>query len=515
MAAVFVLVAPVLGGQPDDGWVFVPRQKLEACDGQIRDRFGKSLAIDGDTIALAAPEEDELGLDAGAVYVFERGDDGTWSETVKIVEENGLFGSTVNLDGDTLSASCPLTDDGEGAIFFYERGEAPGTWHLTAKVKHPNPYRFQQGFGGGFLQGDEFYTGDAFDDMAAPSGGAVYGFYRHAGGPDAWGHLLTLTAPDAKVSDNFARVIVDGETMIVGAGGNNDKGIDAGAAYVYTRGEHGGWIPIQKLYASLPGTSHHFGSVKALEGDVAAFGVDNDTDNGHPGGTAYVFERDETGRWAETARITSSDGAAGDFFGETVAVARGRVLVGAPGEDEMGNGAGAVYVFEKDAAGAWVETRKLVPPPVDDITNFGAALATSGNRLLVGAPLDDSRGLDVGSAYLFELAPPTAFALRLADDELAPGERIEIATMLRYAEAHPVTAPYELLVLDATGEVVSSFVTTSRTFRPGELVPKTMAYTLPLDLPPGSYDFVAGLLGAGDDGSQPIAWDRRPFTVVP
>jgi hypothetical protein len=56
-----------------------------------------------------------------------------------------------------------------------------------------------------------------------------------------------------------------------------------------------------------------------------------------------VFVRSSTGAWSEQAKLTASDGAAGDIFGNSVAIAGSTTLVGAPGNQ----GTGAGYVFVK------------------------------------------------------------------------------------------------------------------------------------------------------------------------
>ena len=65
-----------------------------------------------------------------------------------------------------------------------------------------------------------------------------------------------------------------------------------------------------------------FGISVAIDGDTAVVGAYGDDDNGLSSGSAYVFVKPGSG-WAnmtETAKLTASDGAAGDFFGRSGAI---------------------------------------------------------------------------------------------------------------------------------------------------------------------------------------------------
>ena len=140
----------------------------------------------------------------------------------------------------------------------------------------------------------------------------------------------------------------------------------------------------QKLYASDAAAADTFGeSVAASENYLVVGAPGNDVIFGTlvaDMGAAYVFVRNVADEWIQQARLTPIDGgtpvsgpAAG--FGGSVAISGQMVLVGAPGER-------AVYVYHEDGAGGWPHFQKIVSPSSD---LFGAALAVSGDRLIVGA----------------------------------------------------------------------------------------------------------------------------------
>ena len=110
--------------------------KLKAGDPEGYDRFGTSVAVDGDAVVVGAPNKDgnvDTGDDSGAVYVFLRDQGGAdqWGEADKLAASDGQagdrFGVSVAVSGSTLAAGAYLEDGGEGdplansgAVYVYE-----------------------------------------------------------------------------------------------------------------------------------------------------------------------------------------------------------------------------------------------------------------------------------------------------------------------------------------------------------------------------------------------------------
>ena len=103
----------------------------------------------------------------------------------------------------------------------------------------------------------------------------------------------------------------------------------------------------------MPAQAQQFGGSLAL-GDEDLFV--SETRNRVFPGVVYVYQRQD-GTWQETAQLTASDATdAADRFGRALAVEGRTLLVGASARDAS---TGAAYVFEKDDAGAWVQTARL------------------------------------------------------------------------------------------------------------------------------------------------------------
>ena len=96
---------------------------------------------------------------------------------------------------------------------------------------------------------------------------------------------------------------------------------------------------------------------------------------------------------ATEVKISSADGITGDSFGISVATGNSRVVVGANGSDTKGIDAGAAYIF--DLSG----TQLIKITAADGVAgdSFGSAVSIGNGKIVVGAPLDDDKGVDSGS----------------------------------------------------------------------------------------------------------------------
>lgn len=167
-------------------------------------------------------------------------------------------------------------------------------------------------------------------------------------------------------------------------------------------------LETQKLVAASPASGDHLGTSVALDGDVLVVGAPGWIGITVTPGRASVYER-AGGAWVETATLQAGDGTAQDFFGQSVAVSGDELVVGAYGNDGLCPSdpfcdSGAVYVFRRDPSG-WHQVQTLLASDAMPGDFFGAAVALSGDTLVVGAPEDDPFGVHDGSVYVFERGP--------------------------------------------------------------------------------------------------------------
>ena len=138
-------------------------------------------------------------------------------------------------------------------------------------------------------------------------------------------------------------VSIDGDTVVVGANGEDTGGATAGAAYVFTRSGTT-WTQQQKIQASDAQANTNFGYSVAIDGDTVIIGAQLEDTGGINAGAAYIFTRSGT-TWTQQAKIISSDLQAGDEFGISVSISGDTIVVGAWFEDTGGSNAGAAYIF--------------------------------------------------------------------------------------------------------------------------------------------------------------------------
>ena len=400
--------------------------KLLAPDGAGLDLFGESVAVDGDTAVIGASGADDIAGNSGAAYVFTRSA-GVWTEQQKLTASDGaganLFGISVAVHGDTAVIGSFFDDDNgsnSGAAYVFTRSAT--TWTEQAKLTASDGAAGDLFGVSVAVNGDTAVIGARSDDDNGTNSGSAYVFNRVG---RTWTQQAKLTGSDSTQSDRFGTsVAVDGNTAVIGAFFADD--FLSGSAYVFTR-SGSTWTEQQKLKASDATNSDFFGDSVALDGDTAVIGAHGDDDNGDLSGSAYVFTRSGT-TWTEQAKLSASDGATLDRFGESVAVAGDTAVIGARLDDDNGDDSGSAYVYTRSGT-TWTEQQKLTASDGAATDRFGVSVSVDGDTAMIGAHLDDDNGTNSGSAYVFAL---------VADDE-GPITSNVVATPNPVAVNNPVT----------------------------------------------------------------------------
>ena len=129
--------------------------------------------------------------------------------------------------------------------------------------------------------------------------------------------------------------------------------------------------------ASDGAADDNFGRAVAATDSMVVVGAHGNDDRGSESGSAYVFEKNRTGQYEQASKLVPIDGAAGDYFGWSVAASGSMVVVGAYGNDDLGSESGSVYVFEKISAGQYDQASKLVPSDSAAGSFFGWSVAAT------------------------------------------------------------------------------------------------------------------------------------------
>jgi hypothetical protein len=397
------------------GTVWSQQAYLKASNTGSTDYFGRSVSVNGNTIAVGAysesgsgtgvnPGSNELAADAGAAYVFVRS--GTvWSQQAYLKAHNtgasDFFGFAVAVSDNTVVVGASAEDGGGTGV---------------------NPAS----------------SGSAID------AGAAYVFVRSGA---TWSHQAYVKASNTTAGGGSGTsfgyaVAVDGDTVVVGAYAEDGSGtgvnpasnhgaVNAGAAYVFVR-DGTTWSQQAYLKAHNTDAGDYFGFSVDVDGNTVVVGAYSEDGSGtgvNPAsnnsaansGAVYVFVRNGV-TWSQQAYLKASNTGTGDFFGYAVAIQSNTVVVGAYQEDGSGTGvnplnnnsasvAGAAYVFVRNGT-TWSQQAYLKASNTESADYFGFSVSVDDNTVVVGAfqedgsgtgvnPLNNNSASGAGAAYVF------------------------------------------------------------------------------------------------------------------
>ena len=334
----------------DAGAVYVYRRrnqrwyevvKIVASDGKAGDRFGDFVAVFENTVVVGAPGNPFSAESAGAAYVFHIGRDG-WREEAKLVPAGAAPGDGIGMVAaaeDTVLLAATGDDENgfdAGAVYIFEKSRSG--WQETAKLLASDGVAGDQ-FGQIAIDGETIVVGAARKDSAGPDAGAAYVFSRD---DDRWIETARLTAMDASGYDRFGQTVaIDGSTIVAGAVGNDERGYNAGAAYVFVR-QGDAWVQQDKLLARDGRANDGFGYV-AVHEHIAVVGAPRILSEEQAVMAAYVYSHVD-GKWQQQAQVTAGAGGAVDGFG-AIAMTGPTFVVGSGGSKQNGPLAGAAFVY--------------------------------------------------------------------------------------------------------------------------------------------------------------------------
>jgi len=220
-----------------------------------------------------------------------------------------------------------------------------------------------------------------------------------------------LTASDADTIDYFGKrvsISSDGSIAVIGAPGEDTSPYsNNGAAYIFTRSGNI-WTQQAKLTASDLASSDSFGDSVCISGDGSTIiiGAPLKTVSGYgSAGAAYIFTGSGSS-WTQQAKLTASSPYTSDYFGTAVFLSSdGNVaFVGAPYFDYLSvSNSGAVYVFNRSGSSWTQDTTLLKASDYSISARFGESIALSkdNNTLIIGAVAAQQGGVSIGGAYVF------------------------------------------------------------------------------------------------------------------
>ncbi len=404
--------------------------------------FGASVAIDGETAVVGAPDDDieashynsnEAAAAAavpGGAYVYVRSASG-WAQSAYLESPSPQlgtgFGTKVAVSGDWLLVSAPtegLTEEGErsynGAVYAFHR--VGSEWQKAGRVGIEDGMR-SGAFGEELaLDGDTAVIG-APDESNGDfrNTGAVYIFALNNG---KWTRQARLVGTSSYFLSRFGNAVaISQKTVVIGAPGFRSDGY----AYIY-RQKGTQWIEEAKLTSSAKSNRSRFGISVSACGEKILVGSTTEFEDVNflglvkrppwrmqGAGITYLFAR-EKGKWMLKQRIAPPSGTSCADFGKALAMTNSALLIGAldvgSGPDGSPKRDGAAFVFRPAKSGWELATsiESITPEVTED---FGSVLAISGHGIIIGARgpwlptnLDDfeaPRALTPGSAFAYEV----------------------------------------------------------------------------------------------------------------
>lgn len=291
------------------------------------------------------------------------------------------YGAAVDIWGDYAIAGA----SGNNMAHILKR-DAAGQWKPLVRLQ---AMPLAAGFGSSVAIRGEWAV------VGAPSAHKAFLYRKDQGGADRWGWVKTLEGTSA--GDAFGAAVALGEQYLVVGAAQADS---TGAAYLYRYEPGNGWTQAARLKANDLQSGDGFGTAVDIEGGRILIGAPRHDEKAPDAGAAYLFEANG---WKQLKKLTAADAAAADLFGAAVSLGETTASLGAPGNDHRGDNAGAVYVFEADQGGVqnWGQQTRITAPDAAAGDQFGQALALSGQYLAVGAPFDNPRGVQSGALHVY------------------------------------------------------------------------------------------------------------------
>jgi len=311
---------------------------------------------------------------------------------------NHHFGSSVALGDTRIIVGAPgASDQGlrSGAVYVYRKRNA--AWTQEEKLT-PAAGGAENRFGRSVA---------LLDDLAAVASRGRMANGRHSGAVTLFqesdgGFLQIKSFTSTQNHDSFgASLVLSTERLVVGAPGDTRHGIDAGAAHIYRRSDEG-WLSETRLDPHRPAPRVRFGAAVAIHSNRIAVGAPGDPVKGPGAGAVHLFRITSSGPVSE-AVFRSPHPSPDDSYGASIALSADRLVVGAPMEDGWLRDTGAVYVYVRRSE-KWTLEAQLDSGALEGGLFFGCSVALDGNLLLVGARGHDGHGWESGSAHLFKRA---------------------------------------------------------------------------------------------------------------
>ncbi|MCB0793270.1 MAG: T9SS type A sorting domain-containing protein [Flavobacteriales bacterium] len=330
------------------------------------------------------------------------------------------FAWGMDTDGDRLLISDPMASPGSqfnaGALHAYRWDAQSSIWASDGYITALSPSPGSR-FGWFHAIGQDKVVASERSDCT----GACPLLVFQRTGDNSWPYLGQLVQPASVNGGTFGSSIsMSGELVAVGGGRIDERE----CVLIYDLS--GGLQPIRTILEPIQdmGSVQLFGSALDLQDEVLLIGAPGDAELGMDAGAAYVHRRDLGGNdeWGLVKKVLPSDGSTGDRFGFSLRTRDGLAAVSAIRKVVSDSTAGQVYVLGRDHGGVenWGELDAILPPAPRNNMEFGRSLEISGVTILVGTPKDLS---GKGSVHIHTMTGQHTWSLAQVIEGNEPFER--------------------------------------------------------------------------------------------
>ncbi|MDF1808543.1 MAG: GC-type dockerin domain-anchored protein [Phycisphaerales bacterium] len=351
-------------------------------------RFGISVSIDGDKLAVGASKDDPDDLThawegKGSVYIYDRVNT-TWSLTGRVSAADGSqgdeFGSSVaiksTLSGwDLVVGSPDFSADSSGineagALYVFQN--QAGQWNQTDQILHTIDSQ---------ISGDLGNSGIGFDGSIVA---AIDFTDLHLFEINAQGELtpIGIWAGSSSIKDP----VVVNRTVIIGdPQGGLDVSSGQSNVVLISEDQSNAWTESHYVTPAEIGPNANYGSALAFNGGVFLAGVPQFDGAGNNAGG--IWSQSVVGNTYPSGLILEGQSDPFGNFGETIVANDEWVVVATPNTVRSctPGASGSVRVYRL-INGQWTLHQNIDPPTADTSHGFGSAISLDGNLLAVTIP---------------------------------------------------------------------------------------------------------------------------------
>ena len=355
--------------------------KTSGANGQ----YGQSCSISADgTTALIAGK---YNTSAGGAWIWTKDESGTWTQTADLSKTsgaNGTYGMSCSISADgTVALVAGWSSISAGGAWIWQKND-DGTWPTT-----PTSDLSKTSGANGYYGHSCSISGDGTTALIAGystgSSGGAWIWQKNDDG--TW--PTTPTADLSKTSGtngNYGRtcsISGDGTTVLI-VGYLNAS---SGGAWIWTKDESGTWIETGDL-SKTSGAYGHYGQSCSISTDGTTALIVGYVSNSSGG--AYIWTKDESGIWTETADLSMSSGANGHYGQSCSISADGRIALVS---GYFNGSSGGAWIWTKDESGTWTTTADLSKPSgAGGLYGHSCSISANGTTALVAGYKNTSSG---------------------------------------------------------------------------------------------------------------------------